>query len=130
MNVFRFLEWKMYKDAKALNKLVEQFSNGFSLDIKRKYYSQFNRASLSVSLNIAEAAGRFTDTEMCRFLDFSQGSLAETIACADNLHDSNHLSGDQLKGLMDIAAEISKQIHGMQKKLYREDRIQKRESAP
>jgi len=118
----------MYKDSKAFNKLVEHYSNEFTFDIKRKYYSQLNRAALSVSLNIAEASGRFTDSEMCRFLDFSQGSLAETIACADNLHDSNHLKTDQLEKLMNLATEISKQIHGMQKKLYRENRISERKS--
>jgi len=44
---------------------------------------QLDRASTSVSLNIAEGNGKFAVKDRCRFLDFARGSALE---CAAYLH--------------------------------------------
>jgi len=114
MNIFRFLDWEMYKDAKKLNQKIGKLSIHFSLEVKKKYSSQINRAALSICLNIAEAAGRYSDIEMCRFFDYSLGSISEVVACVDNLKDEGLIDPSQSDEIYDDAFHIAKQIQGMQ----------------
>jgi four helix bundle protein len=116
----------MYVDAKKLNKKIGKICSSLSLDAKKKYYSQFNRAGLSVCLNIAEGAGRYSDTEMCRHFDISLGSLAEVVACADNLKDDGHISLSEFDELYNDSQHIAKQIQGMKYNVYKNPRIFKK----
>lgn len=126
MNIFRFLEWPMYKDAKKLNQTVSKICRGFSFEVKKVYQSQFQRAALSVSLNIAEGAGRYSDTEMCRHFDISLGSLAEAVACADNIKDERVISKEQFDDILKQAQNIERQIQGMKNDIYNNPRTYKR----
>jgi four helix bundle protein len=126
MNIFRFLDWPMYADAKRLNQKIGKICNNLSLDTKKKYYSQFNRAGLSVCLNIAEGAGRYSDTEMCRHFDIALGSLAEVVACADTLKDEGYMVLSQFQELYDDSIHIAKQIQGMKYNVYKNPRTFKK----
>ena len=46
-------------------------------------YSQMDRASTSISLNIAEGTGKFSGKDKCRFYDIARGSALECAACLD-----------------------------------------------
>ena len=48
-------------------------------------YSQLDRASTSIPLNIAEGNGKFTAADRCRFFDIARGSALECAACLDVL---------------------------------------------
>ena len=48
-------------------------------------YNQFDRASTSIPLNIAEGNGKHTPTDRCRFFDIARGSALECAACLDVL---------------------------------------------
>ena len=48
-------------------------------------YSQLDRASTSIPLNIAEGNGKFTAPDRCRFFDIARGSALECAACLDVL---------------------------------------------
>lgn len=123
MNIFRFLEWEMYKDAKKLNRKIGKIVEVFSIDMKKKYGSQANRASLSVCLNIAEASGRYSDAEMCRFFDFSLGSLAEIVACTDSMKDEMLITEILFNEIHTDAFHIAKQIKGMQYSAHKSPRV-------
>ena len=122
MNIFRFLDWEMYKDAKKLNQKISKLAILFNLDTKKKYGSQINRAALSVCLNIAEAAGRYSDIEMCRFFDYSLGSISEVIACIDNLKDEDLINSSKFDEIYNDAFHIAKQIQGMQNNVRKNPR--------
>lgn len=123
MNIFRFLDWEMYKDAKKLNQKIGRLAIHFSFDVKKKYSSQINRAALSICLNIAEAAGRYSDIEMCRFFDYSLGSISEVVACVDNLKDEGLIDASQFNEIYDDAFHIAKQIQGMQNNIRKNPRV-------
>jgi four helix bundle protein len=56
------------------------------LPLKRAELSnQLDRASLSVSLNIAEGAGRVSPRERARHYAIARGSAVECLACVDLL---------------------------------------------
>ena len=46
-------------------------------------YSQFDRASTSIPLNIAEGNGKYAPADRCRFFDIARGSALECAACLD-----------------------------------------------
>ncbi len=48
-------------------------------------HNQLDRASTSISLNIAEGNGKYTSPDRCRFFDISRGSAFESAACLDVL---------------------------------------------
>ncbi len=114
MNIFRFLDWKMYQDARGLNQKITQLSRSLNSVARYKYEGQINRAALSVCLNIAEGSGRHTDLDMCRFFDIALGSLAELIACIDNLLAEKIIEKTQFESFYQESVNISKQIQGMQ----------------
>ena len=48
-------------------------------------HNQFDRASTSIPLNIAEGNGKYTSADRCRFFDNARGSTLECAACLDVL---------------------------------------------
>ncbi len=48
-------------------------------------YNQFDRASTSIALNIAEGNGKYTPADRCRFFDIARGSALECAAWLDVL---------------------------------------------
>ena len=54
--------------------------------------NQLDRASTSISLNIAEGNGKFTDADRCRFFDIARGSALECAACLDVLAAKKHIT--------------------------------------
>jgi four helix bundle protein len=48
-------------------------------------HDQLDRASTSISLNIAEGNGKYTAADRCRFFDIARGSALECAACLDVL---------------------------------------------
>ena len=48
-------------------------------------HNQFDRASTSIPLNIAEGNGKHTSADRCRFFDTARGSALECAACLDVL---------------------------------------------
>ena len=51
----------------------------------RSVRDQWDRASLSIVLNLAEGNGKFTAPDRCRFFDTSRGSALECAAALDVL---------------------------------------------
>ena len=54
-------------------------------------HNQFDRASTSIPLNIAEGNGKYTDADRCRFFDIARGSALECAACLDVLVAKNRI---------------------------------------
>jgi len=59
--------------------LLEELPRGLAVT------NQLDRASSSISLNIAEGNGKYTGADRCRFFDIARGSALECAACLDVL---------------------------------------------
>ena len=116
----------MYKDAKKLNIKIGKICKELPIEAKKKYANQFNRSALSVCLNIAEGAGRYSDSELCRYFDIALGSLAEIVACADNLKAEEHLSQVQFGEIHNDSINIETQLQAMKLDAYKNPRTFKR----
>ena len=114
METFRFLNFKVYKDAKDYYKRILIISE------RVKSYSfkdQIRRAALSIILNISEGSARKSDKEFARFLRISIGSLNEVVACIDILKELKKINDHEYIELLSISEELAKQLGGFVKKL-------------
>jgi len=69
----------MMKNFKTLELAIEFYQKGQELKINNRIIKdQFDRASLSIALNIAEGYGRLTEKDRRRFYSIAYGSLRET----------------------------------------------------
>ncbi len=63
----------------SMTELLEAIPKNLSI------YSQLDRASTSIPLNIAEGNGKHTSADRCRYFDSARGSALECAACLDVL---------------------------------------------
>jgi hypothetical protein len=63
---FRFLEWQVYEDAKALFRLTLDIVSRLPKEIRYDLGGQIIRASSSVIFNIAEGSGKRSGEELNR----------------------------------------------------------------
>jgi len=115
MKKFRFLKWKVYKDAKelflSLLKVVKKLPREYRFELG----SQIIRSGLSIILNIAEGSGKSSDKELNRYFDISLGSLNEVLAAIDVLKDSKFITKKEFDKIFEKIDEISSQLGGFKK---------------
>jgi len=117
MEIFRFLDWQVYKDSKSLFKVVYGIVSKLPKDIRYELGNQIIRSSFSVILNISEGSGKSSDRELGRYFDISIGSLNETVAGMDILMDNKLITEEDFNLVFQNAKGISKQLGGFKKKL-------------
>lgn len=118
---FRFLDWQVYKDAKELFSLVLEITKKLPAGTPFGVKDQLIRSALSILLNIAEGSGKSSDKDFARFLDIAMGSVYETYACIDTLHENNMLLKKDFEEAYILLKSIRKQLGGLKKKLKRVD---------
>lgn len=115
MKKFRFLEWKVYKDAKELFSLLLKIVKKLPKEYRFELGSQIIRSGLSIILNIAEGSGKPTDKELNRYFDISLGSLYEVLAAIDVLNDNKLIQKEEFDKIFKRIDEISNQLGGFKK---------------
>ena len=116
MQTFRFLDFKVYKDAKNFYKQVVEITGEFPRE-HRELADQLRRATLSVCLNIAEGSAKFSDRDFKRYLVNSLGSINECLAGLDIALENGLITITSFQGCRTVAESIAKQLGGMAKKL-------------
>ena len=111
MNCFDHEKLDVYKVAVEFvilsNEIAEQLPRG-----KAYLADQLQRASSSISLNIAEGAGEFAGNEKCRFYRMAKRSATECAGVLDLcsrlklVEETQHLKGREL--LLRIVAMLTK----------------------
>jgi len=114
MATFRFLQFKVYTDARDYFKkvvIISERVKNFS------FRDQIRRAALSIILNIAEGSAKKSDKEFARYLETSIGSINEVVACIDIMKELGKIEDGEYKELLKISEELAKQLGGFIKKL-------------
>lgn len=116
---FRFLEWKVYHDAKSLYNFSLAVVKKLEREYQRSLGDQLSRSSLSVVLNIAEGSGKHSDGDLKRFLNISMGSLYETFALMDVMRENKIITNEEFGIAANKIHEIGNQLGGFKKSLKR-----------
>lgn len=74
---------------------------------------QLDRASTSISLNIAEGNGKYSLKDRCRFFDTAHGSALECAAALDVLVAKRKLSADQISYGKERLQKIVRMLVGL-----------------
>lgn len=117
MAQFRFLDWKVYKDAQTLyfevRKITKELPQSHRFDIG----TQILRSSLSIVLNIAEGSGKSSRKDVAHFMDIALGSLYETRAAIDTLESDTDIKAIHREDLVELMGSIGRQLGGLRKNL-------------
>lgn len=117
MDKFRFLEWKVYKDAKDLFSIILGLVRKLPKEYRYELGSQPIRSAFSILLNIAEGSGKTSDIELNRFFNIALGSLNETLAAVDVLYYNEFIEKKEFELVYQKVNEIANQLGGFKKKL-------------
>ena len=116
MNIFRFLDFQVYKDSKKFYKSIFQLTKMFPKETW-DLIDQLRRAALSICLNIAEGCAKKSDRDFARFLSNSLGSVNECVAGLDCALEIGLIKPETFSQLEKEAESIANQLGGFIKKL-------------
>lgn len=106
-----FKELRVWQNAHTLALLVYKTTKSFPVEERIGLTSQIRRAVISISSNIAEGSGRYTDKDKLHFLAIARGSLFEVrsqIALAEGL---KYVSKENFDILDNKCEELLKQLN-------------------
>jgi len=112
-----------FEDLKIWQKAIDTGSNLFALSLKldsMKYFrfaEQLRAAGLSISNNIAEGSGSYTNADFARFLKYSRQSIFECVNILIVFEKQGIISNEALTKLEIELEELSKMIFGFIKSL-------------
>jgi four helix bundle protein len=107
----------VWQKSMELNKLIYRHTAKFPKEEMFGLTSQMRRAAISISSNIAEGQARNSTGEFIQFLGIAKGSLAELETQIMLSHELKYFSKENSEALLSLTEEISKMLHGLQKKL-------------
>jgi four helix bundle protein len=113
-----YRKYEVWQKAHVLTLFV--YANVLSiLPASEKYdlCSQLKRATYSIALNIAEGAGRNSDTDFARFLDMALGSCHETEYAILLIKDLNYISEELYREADSKINEVKAMLIGLLKKI-------------
>ncbi len=106
--MFSFQNLDVYVRSKAVNHLVHKLCQGIP-DIYMT--SQLRRATLSITLNIAEGAGRLTSRDKRHYYVISRGSAFESVSIIELLFEQNQIEEQDFLELYEEYEDISKMLY-------------------
>jgi len=110
--MFDFEKFEVYKKSKIfLSDITSLIENGKRLNVRLA--DQLYRAALSIPLNIAEGAGRYSKPDKRNFYTIARGSVFECTAIIDILHDKGLIRAEQKDVYYNTLEEISKMLSGL-----------------
>lgn len=109
--MFDFEKFPVYQKAELFYSLVLKILQSKEIDKNTK--DQLKRASLSIVLNIAEGAGKYSVMDKKNFYIVSRGSVNECVAILRILKIENKISEQYFKQGYEFLLEIAKMLTGL-----------------
>ena len=93
-----------------------------TIDTGRKHYRLFEQieaSSTSISMNLAEGKGRFSQKEFVQYCYIARGSLYETMTLLEVFKRKDWISAEKFSSLKSEGIEIASMIKGLINSLYK-----------
>lgn len=113
-NTFAFEKLQTYQKALDAIDKVYEYTNSFPREEMYGITSQFRRAVVSISLNIAEGSAR-SKKDFRRFLDITQGSIYECVTLLTICSRRNYIEEAPFSELQKNFLELSKMTCGLKR---------------
>lgn len=114
--MFNFEKLSVYTKAENIyQKLNDQILSNRNIDLSIK--NQLKRAALSIVLNIAEGAGKYSKRDKKNFYTISRGSLQECVAALRILKIDNKIDEQLFQELYSEFTEVNKMLSGLIKSM-------------
>src|SRR5437667_4055083 len=114
---FRFEKLEVWREARAINRLVYRLTKKFPRQELFAMISQIRRASVSVSSNIAEGSGRNSDKDFAHFLEQAYGSLMEVASLLYLALDENYLTATEVEAVFEVIDKAAGQTAALNRSL-------------
>lgn len=123
MKYRRFEDLPVWKDAAQLGATMFSWTSQSEFRGRGDLASQMQRATLSISNNIAEGFERGTTNELIRFLYYARGSAGEvrSMLCVLELMPEVRHFKSEISSLKSTCESISRQIRGWTNSLQNSD---------
>ena len=122
MKQFRFQKLDVWQQSRLLNKNIYGLTRTFPSNETYALTSQIRRASISISSNIAEGAGRNSDADFAHFLEIAYGSLMEVISQLFLALDEGYITQSKMDAIASEADILASQLVALSKTLGRVSR--------
>ena len=113
--MFDFQKLHVYQKSKDFRNSIKHLIIRSNFD--RTTRDQISRASMSIALNIAESASRFSLKDRRNFIVIARGSVFECVAILELLATNNEISKEEYEKFYSALEDISKMLFGLIKKL-------------
>jgi four helix bundle protein len=110
--MFDYERFEVYKKAKTFFAEISTFIEN-NKKLHNRIADQLYRAALSIPLNIAEGAGRYSKPDKRNFYTIARGSVFECTAIIDILHDNGLIDTQQKGHYYNDLEEVSKMLSGL-----------------
>jgi four helix bundle protein len=95
--VFRFEDFEIWKEGIQVTKSLLMISNELEERKLYRFAEQLRAATMSITNNIAEGSGSFSDKELAQFLNISRRSIFECVNILIILKESELITLDVLE---------------------------------
>ncbi|MBZ0137048.1 MAG: four helix bundle protein [Planctomycetes bacterium] len=112
----RFTDLEVWRLGHQLTQEEYRITGAFPREELFGLTSQLRRASSSVPINIAEGSKRTSNKDYARFLNISEGSLAETEYELMLARDLKYSSADEIAPLLERCGLLARKLHNLRKK--------------
>jgi len=119
MSDFRFEKLDIWKEAIEISDTLFDYADKAEEKRCYKFAEQLRSAGMSISNNIAEGSGSFSDKDFANFLNISRRSIFE---CANIMHIflmRSIITADEKKSIYSRLLSLSKMITNFRKTLIR-----------
>ena len=108
-----FRDYSVWSEAVEFATSVYEVTGRMPWFEKKGLCDQLQRASVSISSNIAEGAARFSDADFAHFLDFALGSAFEVETQLTIAKNVNYMDEAQYQGLISKLISIERQLNAL-----------------
>lgn len=116
---FRFMELEIWKESIELNDRLFDLADKLSDAKSFRVAEQLRGASLSISNNIAEGSGSFSDKDFANFLNIARRSVFETANISFVAFRRDFIDKKELAQILNGLDVLSRKITNFRKTLLR-----------
>jgi four helix bundle protein len=112
---FRFMDLEIWKDAIEINDRLFDLADKVSEAKNYRVAEQLRSASLSISNNIAEGSGSFSDKDFANFLNIARRPIFETANILFVANRRNFLDQNEMDTILNDLDLLSRKITNFRK---------------